>query len=143
MWFLVAALLAASLAPGALAQSGPEYQADGIKALDAKNYPAALELFTKAVDAEPKDYAAHFHLALSYSLLDKYAEAIPEYRITLDLKPRLYDAELNLAMCLLRVKDADAAVPLLRMQWNRSPRNSGRRIILATRFSRNTISPKP
>jgi tetratricopeptide (TPR) repeat protein len=122
MWFLVAALLAASLAPGALAQSGPEYQADGIKALDAKNYPAALELFTKAVDAEPKDYAAHFHLALSYSLLDKYAEAIPEYRITLDLKPRLYDAELNLAMCLLRVKDADAAVPLLKDAVEQKPK---------------------
>lgn len=114
MWFLVATLLAASLAPGALAQSGPEYQADGIKALDAKNYPAALDLFTKAVAADPKDYAAHFHLALSYSLLDKFAEAIPEYRITLDLKPRLFDAELNLAICLLRVKDPDAAVPILK-----------------------------
>jgi tetratricopeptide (TPR) repeat protein len=117
MWFLVAALLAASLAPAGLGQTGQsssEYQADGIKALDAKNYPAALDLFTKAVAADPKDYAAHFHLALSYSLLDKFAEAVPQYRITLDLKPRLFDAELNLAICLLRVKDADAAVPILK-----------------------------
>jgi len=114
MWFLAAAVLAAFLAPVAPAQSGPEYQADGIKALDAKNYPAALELFTKAVAADPNDYAAHFHLALSYSLLDRFEEAIPQYRIVLDLKPRLFDAELNLAICLLRVKDADAAVPLLK-----------------------------
>jgi tetratricopeptide (TPR) repeat protein len=114
MWFLAVAVLAAFLSPGAPAQSSSEYQADGIKALDAKNYPAALDLFTKAVAADPKDYAAHFHLALSYSLLDKFAEAVPQYRITLDLKPRLFDAELNLAICLLRVKDADAAVPILK-----------------------------
>jgi tetratricopeptide (TPR) repeat protein len=100
----------------------PDYQAQGIKALDAKNYPAALDLFTKAVDADPKDYAAHFHLALSYSLLDKYAEAIPQYRITLELKPRLYDAELNLAMCLLRVKDADAAAQLLKDAVEQKPK---------------------
>jgi tetratricopeptide (TPR) repeat protein len=75
----------------------------------------------KAVDADPKDYAAHFHLALSYSLLDKFAEAIPQYRVTLDLKPRLFDAELNLAICLLRVKDADAAVPLLKDAADQKP----------------------
>jgi tetratricopeptide (TPR) repeat protein len=125
MWFLVAALLAASLAPAGLGQSGqspPDYQAEGIKALDAKNYPAALEIFTKAVAADPKDYAAHFHLALSYSLLDKYAEAIPQYRIVLELKPRLYDAELNLAICLLRMKDADAAVPILKDAVEQKPK---------------------
>jgi tetratricopeptide (TPR) repeat protein len=122
MWFLAAAMAAAFLAPGAPAQSPPDYQAEGIKALDAKNYPAALELFTKAVDADPKDYAAHFHLALSYSLLDRYTDAIPQYRITLDLKPRLYDAELNLAMCLLRVKDADAAVPVLKDAVEQKPK---------------------
>src|SRR5450432_1279401 len=89
----------------------PDYQADGIKALDAKNYPLALDLFTKAVAADPQDYAAHFHLALSYSLLDKFPEAIPEFRKVLELKPHLYDAELNLGMCLLRVKDSPAPTP--------------------------------
>lgn len=125
MWFLMAAVLAAFSAPAGLGQSGqprPDYQADGIKALDAKNYPAALELFTKAVDADPKDYAAHFHLALSYSLLDKYAEAIPQYRVALDLRPRLYDAELNLAMCLLHVKDPVAATPLLKDAVEQKPK---------------------
>ncbi len=88
----------------------PDYVAQGVKELDAKNYSAALDLFAKAVAADPKDYAAHFHLALSYSLLDKFAEAIPEYKITLDLRPGLYDAEINLGMCLMRVKDAASAI---------------------------------
>lgn len=100
----------------------PDYQADGIKALDAKNYPLALDLFTKAVAADPKDYAAHFHLALSYSLLDKYKEAIPEYRTVLELKPHLYDAELNLGICLMHLKDAAAAALVLRDAAEQKPK---------------------
>jgi tetratricopeptide (TPR) repeat protein len=106
-------LLIALPAAPALAQPSEhvaDYVAQGVEQLDAKNYPAALDLFTKAVAADPKDYAAHFHRALSYSLMDKFAEAIPEYKITLELRPDLYDAEINLGMCLLRVKDAAAAV---------------------------------
>src|SRR5271154_3309440 len=110
---LTMALAGAMVTQAVLAQL-PDYQTQGVKALDANNYPAALELFTRGVDADPKDYAAHFYLALTYSLLDKFAEAVPQYRITLDLKPRLYDAELNLAMCLLHLKDAAAAEPLLK-----------------------------
>ena len=104
MWLLVAALLAQTA----------DFQADGIKALDAKQYDAAVGLFTKAVAADPKDYAAHFHLALAYSLLGKDAEAIAQYKSTLELKPELYEAELNIGICLLRVKDAASAIPYLK-----------------------------
>ena len=45
MWLLVAALLA---------QTG-DFEADGVKALDAKQYDAAVGLFTKAVAAEGKN----------------------------------------------------------------------------------------
>jgi tetratricopeptide (TPR) repeat protein len=64
--------------------------AEGIKALDAKDYPAAAEWFKKGVAEDPKDYAAHFHLALAYSLMAKDADAIAEYRTVLELKPGLY-----------------------------------------------------
>jgi tetratricopeptide (TPR) repeat protein len=119
-WPKCIALAALLIAP-VFAQA-PDYQADGIKALDAKNYPLALDFFTKAVAADPQDYAAHFHLALSYSLLDKFPEAIPEYRKVLDLKPHLYDAELNLGMCLLRVKDAATAAPILKDAADQKPK---------------------
>lgn len=103
-----------------LAQA-PEYQADGIKALDAKQYASAVDLFTKAVAADPKDYAAHFHLALAYSLLQKDAEAVAEYKSTLELKPGLYEAELNAGICLLRMKDAGAALPMLKSAAEQKP----------------------
>src|ERR1700719_1945777 len=104
MWLVVVALIAQST----------DFQADGIKALDAQKYDVAVELFTKAVAADPKDYAAHFHLALAYSLLNKDAEAISHYKTVLELKPGLYEAELNVGICLLRIKDAAGAVPYLK-----------------------------
>jgi tetratricopeptide (TPR) repeat protein len=91
-----------------------DFEAAGIKALDAKQYDAAAELFKKAVAEDSKDYGAHFHLALAYSLLNRDAEAIPEYITVLDLKPGLYEAELNLGICLLRKKDPAAALPHLK-----------------------------
>ena len=74
----------------------PDYSAEGMKALDAAKYDQAAELFGKAVAADPKDYAAHFHLALSYSMLKRDADSLAEYKKVLELKPGLYEAELNL-----------------------------------------------
>ncbi len=112
MWLVLVALLAQS----------PDFLADGMKALDAKQYDTAVERFTKAVAADPKDYAAHFNLALAYSLLGKNAEAIPEYKSTLELKPGLYQAEINLAICLLWAKDPDAALPHLKSAAVQKPK---------------------
>lgn len=101
MWVAAAAFLL--FAPAA------DYQAEGLKALDAKQYQQAAQWFSQAIQADPKDYASHFHLALAYSLLGKDADATAEYEKTLELKPGLYQAELNLGILLLRDKNASAA----------------------------------
>ena len=86
---------------------------DGMKALEANRYDQAVTLFKQAVDKDPKDYAAHFHLALSYSLLKNDPDAALEYRKTLELKPGLFEADLNLGIVLVRNKQfADAVPPL-------------------------------
>jgi tetratricopeptide (TPR) repeat protein len=103
MYFLILLLLAQST----------DYNAEGVKALDAKNYEAAAASFTKAVAADPKDLTAHFNLALSYSLLGRDAQAIPEYKAVLELNPALYEAQLNLGVTLVRAKDPAAAIPYL------------------------------
>lgn len=103
MWVLLAVILAQSV----------DYSAEGLKALDAQKYDAAVEFFTKAVAEDPKDYSTRFNLALAYSFLGKFPESIPQYKAVLELKPGLYEAELNLGISLLRSKDAaGAAVPL-------------------------------
>ncbi|MGI8988965.1 MAG: tetratricopeptide repeat protein [Bryobacteraceae bacterium] len=86
---------------------------EGMKALDDNRLDRAVQLFTQAIAANPNDYSAHFNLALAYSLLNKDAEAIPEYRKTLEIEPDLYQAHLNLGMLLLRDKQPkDALTPL-------------------------------
>jgi len=94
----------------------------GLKALDEKRYPAAIEAFQKAIAADPKDYAAHFNLALAYSLLDRNGEAAAEYRQTLMLKPDLYEAELNLGIVLLKEKKPGDAAPLLAKAASEKPK---------------------
>jgi tetratricopeptide (TPR) repeat protein len=79
-----------------------DHNAEGMKALEAQQYQAAVEHFTKAAQADPQEFSAHFHLALAYSFLEKDVEAIAAYRKTLELKPGLYQAQLNLGMVLLR-----------------------------------------
>lgn len=104
MWPIVAALF--------FLQS-PDFSADGLKALEARQYDAAAQAFQKAIAADPADYFAHFNLALAYGFLHKDPESVAEYRKTLELKPRLYEAELNGAIVLLRQKQAADAIPLL------------------------------
>ncbi len=99
-----------------------DYEAEGLKALDAKQYEQAAQLFSQAVQTDPKDYAAHFHLALTYSLLGKDAEAIPEYQKTLDLKPGLYQAEVNVGILLLRDQRATEAAPHLNAAVEAKPK---------------------
>jgi tetratricopeptide (TPR) repeat protein len=89
------------------------FSEQGMKALDENRYPAAVESFTQAIAADPKDYSLHFNLALTYSLMGKNADAIPEYKKTLELKPDLYEAELNLGISLLREKQPVEAVVYL------------------------------
>src|SRR5580700_2347408 len=91
----------------------PDYAAEGTKALDAGKYDQAAELFGKAVAADPKDYAAHFHLALSYTMLKRDADSLAEYKKVLELKPGLYEAELNAGILLIRDKEPADAVPYL------------------------------
>ena len=98
-----------------------DFNAEGVKALDARNYEAAATAFLKAVAADPKDLSAHFNLALSYGMLGRDAQAIPEYKIVLDLQPGLYEAQLNLGMTLVRSKDPSGAIPLLRDASQKKP----------------------
>jgi len=85
---------------------------EGMKALEEGKYEAAVAAFQKAIGADPKDYFAHFNLAMAYSLLHQDAEGVAEYRKTLELKPGLYEAELNGGILLLRQKNPAEALPL-------------------------------
>ncbi len=65
----------------------PDDTAEGMKALEEQRYDEAIASFTKAAEADPKDYSAYFHIGLAQSLLDRDPEAISSYRKVLELKP--------------------------------------------------------
>ena len=121
MWVLAALLFFQTAGPAA----------DGLKALDEGRYDAAAQSFTKAIEADPSDYTAHFNLALAYSFLNRDTEGIAEYRKTLDLKPGLYQAQLNAGILLLRQKKAAEALPLLDAAATQKPAEFRPRFYLA------------
>ncbi|MCC7236593.1 MAG: tetratricopeptide repeat protein [Bryobacterales bacterium] len=106
------------------AEAAPTPAELGMKALEAKDYPAAIAAFERAVTDGGADYAAHFHLALAHSLAGHDAEAVPHYRKTLELKPGLYEAEINLGLLLFRIKDYAGAEPLLKAASEKKPGNA-------------------
>jgi len=104
---------------------------EGMKALEAGKYEAAVAAFQKAIGADPKDYFAHFNLAMAYSLLHQDAEGVAEYRKTLELKPGLYEAELNGGILLLRQKNPAEALPLFEDAVRQKPQEFRPRYYLA------------
>lgn len=112
MWILYLALLAQSA----------NLLDDGNKALDAKQYDRALELFSQAAASNPKDYAAHFQLALAYSLLGRDGDAIPQYKTALELHPGMYEAELNLGLSLMRANHPAEAAEEFRAAAEQRPK---------------------
>ena len=121
MWAAVAFLL--------LLQA--DYTTEGMKALDEGKYEVAVQAFRKAIEADSKDYFAHFNLAMAYTLLQRDTEAVAEYRRTLELKPGLYEAQLNAGIVLLRQKNPAEALPLFEDAAAQKPREFRPRYYLA------------
>src|SRR5579871_3742966 len=122
MWAVVAALFLFQAA---------DPTSEGMKALEENRYDAAVAAFTKAIADDPKDYTAHFNLALAYTFLNKDAEATAEYRKTLELKPGLYEAALNGGIVLMRQKNPAEALPLLESAVEQKPKEYRPRYYLA------------
>jgi tetratricopeptide (TPR) repeat protein len=108
-----------------------DYTSEGMKALDEGKFEVAAQAFTKAIEADAKDYFAHFNLAMSYTLLHKDGDAAAEYRKTLELKPGLYEAELNGGIVLLRQKNPAEALPLFEDAARQKPQEFRPRYYLA------------
>jgi tetratricopeptide (TPR) repeat protein len=111
MWPAVALLLALQADP----------QSEGLKALEAQQYGAAITAFQRAVAADPKDYSAHFHLGLAHSMAGQHLQAAAAFRKTLELKPGLYEAELNLGVVLINLTQPGDALPLLQSAQEKKP----------------------
>ena len=114
MWLAIAAML--------LVQAAEDDLERGRKALEENHVAEAVPFLEKAAATAPDDYAAHFHLALAYSLLKRDDAALAEYQKALKLKPGLYQAEMNEAILLTRKGSYADALPLLRDAQQQKPK---------------------
>lgn len=69
----------------------------GAVAMRKKNYAAAIDAFSKAVEVEPRDWNTHLSLADAYRDAGHWDEALSEYAETLARKPDLPEALLGKA----------------------------------------------
>jgi tetratricopeptide (TPR) repeat protein len=132
MWSLTTlSFLVFSLHAGLAGAAAEDPVAEGLKALDAAKYDVAAQCFTKAIEADPKDYGSYFNLALANTMLGKTAEAVSGYQKVLELHPGLYEAELNLGIVLLDQKRAAEALPYLDAAAVQKPKEPRPRLYVA------------
>ncbi len=62
------------------------------KAFEENKFEEAVQLYSKAIEADPKYSSAYFNRALSYAILNNYTEATRDAEKVLDMEPDSHDA---------------------------------------------------
>lgn len=115
----------AFLGSGTTAQTAPQKQktaphknedalsarllAQGEEALEQKNYPAAVKLYSEYLAKKPSDATAHFQLGYAYTALQEHGLAEQEFRKAAELNPKMGEAWQDLGLTLLHKDPASAA----------------------------------
>jgi len=71
---------------------------DGLNAYQQKDYKAAIDHFSEAVQLSPLSSQLHFYLGNLFTQTEKLYEAITEYEKTIELSPQFFPALKNLAL---------------------------------------------
>lgn len=71
----------------------------GLKAANAKNYPAAIIAFEEVIEMEKGNASAYYNLGNCYFNLRRYGKAIWAYEKVLKLSPRDPEVPMNLELC--------------------------------------------
>ncbi len=83
--------------------------AKGVKAVKAKDFRGAIDLFTKVVSADPKDASAFNYLGYSHRQLGELDAALKEYNTALTLNPDHRGAHEYLGELYLKLNDLPKA----------------------------------
>jgi tetratricopeptide (TPR) repeat protein len=96
--------------------------------------PEALPHFDEAVRLDGQRWAYRFNRARAYGLLDRWTEAIADYRVAAALFPDDHATLYNLGLALLRVRDYPAAIAALEEAVAAAPDEHGFLITLGTAY---------
>jgi Flp pilus assembly protein TadD len=93
----------------------PERQrmlAQAQEALDKKEYPAAIKIYSDYLAKKPDDAGIHFQLGYAYTTARDSENAAKEYRRATELDSKMLPAFTNLGLALLEKQPAEAVAPL-------------------------------
>ncbi|HEX4611211.1 MAG TPA: tetratricopeptide repeat protein, partial [Urbifossiella sp.] len=96
---------AATRARVAPLKTGKDYQLSAAGALAAGRYGEARDLFTKAVELTPGDYAAFIALGTAYDRLGRYVDAAGCYATAIALAPEVPWGYYSRGLAYLRLRD--------------------------------------
>jgi tetratricopeptide (TPR) repeat protein len=82
------------------------------QAYTARQWEQAIELYSKAIDAEPDRPEFYFQRAIAFDMLDRVDEAIADYERTLQLVPDYYLAMEYLAKLYVARGEHERALDL-------------------------------
>lgn len=74
----------------------------GLVEFHATHYSEALQLFEKAVAADPSDIYAHYYRGVTQGRLNNFAAAVSDLRVALAAKPDLDQGALELGIALVQ-----------------------------------------
>lgn len=117
--FLITTQQAAAQAPSRtkvrVSDVDPELQrilAQAQEAIDKKDYPAAIKIYSDAADKYPSNATIHFQLGYAYTALNDSENAAAQYRRATELDPQMAPAFVNLGLALIDKNPAEAIAPL-------------------------------
>jgi tetratricopeptide (TPR) repeat protein len=123
-------------AEAAVAGHGPIYGAIGRLATQAADFAGALDAFTRAVEADPRDGGLRRALAATLLRHDRAQEAMRELTAALAIDPSDSEAHAGIGQIHLDAGRYDAAMNALRRALELSPTRTQARYALATALAR-------
>ncbi len=86
-----------------------EFYTEAGKAFEQNEFEKSIEMYSKAIDADPSYASAYFNRALSYAIINKYDEATKDAKKVLAMEPDSYDAPYVMGIIAEYQHDYDGA----------------------------------
>lgn len=106
----------------------------GRLAFSAGRYAEAVELFQKAIKADPGEPGARVNLGAALVELKQYQQAITQFQAALQLEPDNAAAHFNLGMMYGSFGNYEKAIEHLQVVVKQNPKDSGAHLALANAF---------
>jgi Flp pilus assembly protein TadD len=143
---LAAALLVLSVAT---ASGPPARKADRLVcdlasdiALDAQDYPTAIDLHRKFLRSRKNSALAHYHLGFAYGMTGNVSKEISEYRTAISLGLNVWDLFLNLGLAYYDQHDLPGATAALGTAVLFGPEHAETHFNLAVVYERENRLPE-